>query len=388
MTVRREYRRLLLTGEYPRKSLVVFQFVISIVLIVAVLVVNQQMNYVQDKRLGFDKEQVMLVAVDNDEIYGQRATFMEQLRQDARITHVSAMSGEPGGFHDMYAFEAEGQEEQVRMNTVFTDTEYVPALGLTMVAGRNFSAQRSTDTLEAIIINETAARTLDWSPEDALGKEIINPFSDSLSRRVIGVVEDYHFASLHNEIAPLAVMMGDDHRMIAIKMTRGSVAPVIDQVANVWSGVVSRYPFDFTFLDESYDQLYRAEQRQGQVFVLFAGIAIFIACLGLFGLVTFVAEQRTKEIGVRKVLGASVLQLVRLLTKDFVILVGVALLIASPLAYYAMEQWLTDFAYRVAIQPLVFVVAGASALLIALLTVSWQSARAALANPVEALRSE
>lgn len=375
-------------GEYLRKGLVVFQFVVSIVLIVAVLVVNQQMDYVQDKRLGFDKERVMLVTIDNDEIYGQQDTFMDRLRQNARIAQVSAMSGEPGGFHDMYKFKAEGHEEQIMMNTVFTDADYVPTLGLTIVAGRNFSPQRSTDTLEAIIINETAARALDWSPEEALGKEIINPFADSLSRWVIGVVEDYHFASLHNEIAPLAVMMGSDRRMIAIKTTVGSVAPVIDLVKEAWSGVVSRYPFAFTFLDESYDQLYRAEQRQGQIFTFFASIAIFIACLGLFGLVTFVAEQRTKEIGVRKVLGASVLQLMQLLTKDFAVLVAIALLIASPLAYYAMKQWLADFAYRVPIQPLVFVIAGASALLITLLTVSWQSARAALANPVDALRSE
>jgi putative ABC transport system permease protein len=375
-------------GEYLRKSLVVFQFVISIVLMVAVLVVNQQMDYVQDKRLGFDKERVMLVAIDNDEIYGQRETFKDRLRQNARIAQVSFTSGEPGGFHDMYKFKVEERQEEVTMNTVFTDADYVPTLGLTMLAGRNFSPQHRTDTLEAVIINETAARALSWSPEEALGKEIINSFSDSLSRRVIGVVEDYHFASLHNEIAPLAIMMGDDHRMIAIKTTAGSVTPVIDQVKEAWSGVVSRYPFAFTFLDESYDQLYRTEQRQGQIFTIFASIAIFIACLGLFGLVTFMAEQRTKEIGVRKALGASVLQLVQLLTRDFAILVGIALLIASPLAYYAMQQWLADFAYRVPIQPLVFVVAGAAALLIALLTVSWQSARAALANPVDALRSE
>ena len=375
-------------GKYLRKGLVVFQFVISIVLMVAVLVVNQQMDFVQDQRLGFDKEQVMLLEIDSDELYNKRENFKNRLRQDPRIAHVSMASGEPGGFHDMYSFSVEGKEKEVIMNTVFTDTEYLSSVGLTLVTGRNFSPQRSTDTLEAIILNETAIRSLNWSPEEALGKEITNPFSDSIPRRVIGVVEDYHFASLHNKIDPLAIMMGTDYRVIAIKMTTGPVAPVVDLVSEAWSAVVSQHPFAFTFLDESYDQLYRAEQRQGQIFTLFASIAVFIACLGLFGLVTFVAEQRTKEIGVRKVLGASVLQLVQLLTKDFAVLVLVALLIATPLAYYVMEQWLADFAYRVPIQPLVFVIAGASALLIALLTVSWQSARAALANPVDALRSE
>ena len=375
-------------GKYLRKGLVVFQFVISIVLMVAVLVVNQQMDFVQDQRLGFDKEQVMLLEINSDELYNQRESFRNRLRQDSRIVHVSMASGEPGGFHDMYSFRVEGKDEDVTMNTVFTDTEYLHAVGLTLVAGRNFSPQRNTDTLEAIILNETAVRSLNWSPAEALGKEITNPFSDSIPRRVIGVVEDYHFASLHNKIDPLAIMMGTDYRIIAIKTTPGAVAPVVDLVSEAWSAVVSQHPFSFNFLDESYDQLYRAEQRQGQVFTLFASIAVFIACLGLFGLVTFVAEQRTKEIGVRKVLGASVLQLVRLLTKDFAVLVFIALLIASPLAYYAMDQWLADFAYRVPIRPLVFMIAGASELLIALLTVSWQSARAALANPVDALRSE
>ena len=375
-------------GEYLRKGLVVFQFVISIVLMVAVLVVNQQMQFVQDQRLGFDKERVILLEIDNDELYNQRESFKDRLRQDARIAHISAASSEPGGFHDMYSFAVEGKEEEVVMNTVFTDTDYLATMGLTLVTGRNFSPQRSTDTLEAIIINETAARSLDWSPEEALGKEITNPFSDSIPRRVIGVVEDYHFASLHNKIDPLAVMMSTDYRIIAIKTTAGPMAPVIDLVSDAWSDIVSQHPFAFTFLDESYDQLYRAEQKQGQIFTLFASVAVFIACLGLFGLVTFVAEQRTKEIGVRKVLGASVLQLMRLLTKDFAVLVIIALVIASPIAYFAMQQWLADFAYRVPLQPAVFLAAGLIALLIALLTVSWQSAKAALANPVDSLRSE
>ncbi len=375
-------------GKYLRKGLVVFQFVISIVLMVAVLVVNEQMQFVQDQRLGFDKERVMLLEINSDELYNQRESFKDRLRQDARIAYVSASSGEPGGFHDMYSFTIEGKEEEVVMNTVFTDPDYVPTMGLTMVAGRNFSPEHRTDTLESIIINETAARSLDWSPEEALGKEITNPFSDSIPRRVIGVVEDYHFASLHNKIDPLAVMMGEDYRIIAIKTTAGPMAPVIDLVADAWSSVVSQHPFAFKFLDESYDQLYRAEQRQGQIFTLFASIAVFIACLGLFGLVTFIAEQRIKEIGVRKILGASVLQLVHLLTKDFAILVAIALVIASPIAYYIMQQWLADFAYRIPLQPGVFIVAGAIALLIALLTVSWQLTRAALANPVDALRSE
>ncbi len=375
-------------GNYLRKGLVVFQFVISIVLMVAVLVVVQQMDYVQDKQLGFDKERVMLLEIDNNEIYEQRETFKDQLRQNARIAQVTTASGEPGGFHDLYTFDVQGHEEEVIMNTLFTDENYLETMGLTLLAGRNFSEDRQTDEAEAIIINETAARRLEWSPEEALGKEVTNPFADTIPRRVVGVVEDYHFASLHNEIDPLAIMLGNDERIIAIKMTPGAVKPVISLVEDTWTSMVSQHPFAFTFLDESYDQLYRSEQKQGQIFTLFAGIAVFIACLGLFGLVTFVAEQRTKEVGVRKVLGASVLQLIHLLTKDFAILVVIALVIASPIAYFVMQQWLSDFAYRITLQPMVFIVAGLAALLIALLTVSWQSARAALANPADSLRNE
>ncbi len=375
-------------GEYLRKGLVVFQFSISIVLMIAMLVVNQQMNYIKEKRLGFDKEQVVLLEIDNDEIYNQQQTFKDRLRQNARITHVSAMSGEPGGFHDMYSFEVEGQQENAIMNTVFTDEEYVPTLGLTLVAGRNFSTNYQTDAKEAVIINETAARRFGWSPDEALGKEITNPFSDSIPRHVIGVVKDYHFASLHKKIAPLMIAMGDDYRMIAIKTTAGAITPVVDVVSDAWSAIVSKHPFALKFLDEGYDKLYRTEQRQGEIFTFFAGIAVFIACLGLFGLVTFVAEQRTKEIGVRKVLGASVLQLIHLLTRDFAVLVVMALVVASPIAYYAMQRWLADFEYRVVLQPSVFLLAGLIALIIALLTVSWQSVKAALANPVDSLRNE
>jgi putative ABC transport system permease protein len=371
-----------------RKGLVVFQFAISITLLVAVLVVSQQMNYLQDKRLGFDKERVLLVEIDNDEIYEKREDFKDRLSQDARITSVSLMSGEPGGFHDMYGFKVEGLEEDMLMNTVMTDENYLDAMGLELLAGRNFSVERPTDTRESLIINQTAAKALGWTAEEALGKEMMNTFRDSIPKRVIGVVNDYHFASLHQKIDPLVISMEDDNRMIAIKLTAGETSPVIAQVGSVWSDFVTQHPFSYQFLDESFASLYKAEQKQGQIFMLFAGIAVFIACLGLFGLVTFVAEQRTKEIGVRKVLGASVPQLVRLLTKDFAILVGIALLMASPIAYYAMSQWLSDFAYRIELQPLIFLLAGLIALIIALLTVSIKSYQAATDNPVKSLRSE
>lgn len=371
-----------------RKGLVIFQFVISITLLVAVLVVSQQMNYLQDKRLGFDKEQVLLMEINNDEIYDKREDFQDRLLQDTRIAEVSLMSGEPGGFHDLYGFKVEGKEEEMLMNTLVTDERYLDAMGLELLAGRNFSEEHPTDVQEAVMINHTAAKTLGWTAEEALDKEIINSFRDSIPRKIIGVVDDYHFASLHKKIDPLVISMGDDNRMIAVKITSGDIGPVIDQVGAVWSEFVSQHPYTYDFLDDSFARLYQAERKQGEIFTLFAGIAVFIACLGLFGLITFVAEQRTKEIGVRKVLGASVPQLVQLLTKDFAMLVGIALILASPIAYYAMSRWLSGFAYRVDMQPTVFLMAGTIALVIALLTVSYKSYRAATDNPVKSLRSE
>ena len=372
-----------------RKGLVVFQFFISIVLIIATLVVGQQTEYVRNKKLGYDQEHVMLVPVNNEEIATNRESFKEQLRQKAQILHVSGMSGEPGGFHDRYAFKIEDHEDEViDLRTVFTDHDYVKTLGLKIVAGRDFSRDFTSDEKEAVLINEAAARFLGWELEEALGKEIFNMFRDSIPRKVVGVIEDFHFASLHNTIDPMAIAISNDQRIFTIKMAPGNVQEVVAEVEEVWQKASERYPFAYYFLDQEYDNLYKAEQKQGMLFRLFAALAIFIACLGLFGLVTFTAEQRTKEIGIRKVLGASVTGLVHMISKDFTKLVLLALLIAIPVAYWAMNQWLANFAYRINIGIGTFVVAGLISLAIAWLTVSYQSIRAALANPVESLRNE
>ncbi len=372
-----------------RKGLVVFQFFISIVLIVATLVVGQQTEFVRNKTLGYDKEHMLVVSVNNQEIENNREQFKEQLRQKSQILSVSGMSGEPGGFHDLYAFKIENHEEEVHdLRTVFTDYDYVKTFGLNIIAGRDFSRDFTTDTQEAVIINEAATRFLGWTPEEALGKEITNKFRDSIPHKVVGVIEDFHFASLHNTIDPMAISIGNDQRVIAIKLAAGNMQEAVATVEDTWQQASAQYPFAYNFLDEEYDNLYKAEQKQGMLFRLFAGLAIFIACLGLFGLVTFTAEQRTKEIGIRKVLGASVPGLVHLLSKEFTILVLVALVAAVPVAWWAMERWLSNFAYRIDVGIWIFIVAGIIALAIAWLTVGYQSIRAALANPVESLKDE
>ncbi len=261
-------------------------------------------------------------------------------------------------------------------------------LGLKVIAGRDLSENYSTDALESMLLNRTAVKKLGWLPQEALGKTLFNTIRDSLPRRVVGVVEDFHFSSLKEEIQPLAISMGLDHRVVAIKLAAGNPQEAIGQVEAAWRKIAPKYPFTYEFLDQVYDNLYKAEQKQRTILGIFAGVAILVACLGLFGLAAFTAEQRTKEVSVRKVLGASVGNVVVLLSKDFVKLVLVAIALAVPLAWYLMHRWLEDFVYRIAIRADVFLLAGGIAVGIALLTVSYHAIRTALSNPANTLRSE
>lgn len=376
-------------GSFLRKGLVVVQFSISMLLIAGTFIIMRQMSYIQEKKLGFNKDQVVLVRINNEDIFQNRETFKNDIQRLAQVTDVSAMSGEPGGFHDNFNVDIEGKEdEQWHLRTVFTDFNYLKALGLTLVAGRDFDKSYSTDPLRAAIINKAAVKKLGWTPEEALGKEIKIAMRDSLSRKIVGVVEDFHFSSLKEKIEPMIISINTDNRVFAIKLTSGNTQQTIAAIEKAWEKASPRFPFEFTFLDEVYDGLYKSEQKQSNIFTFFACVAIFIACLGLLGLAAFTAEQRTKEISVRKVLGASVSSIFLLLSKDFIKLVLLAIVIATPIAYYAMYKWLEDFAYRIDISPWIFVLAGAIALLIALLTVSFQSIKAASVNPAKSLRNE
>ncbi len=372
-----------------RKGLVVVQFGISVLLVVSTFIIVRQLDYVQAKKLGFDKEHTLLVRISNGEIWNSRENFINDLHRIAQVREASAMSGEPGGFHDGLPFDVEGKTgEPWQLRTVFTDHRYVKTMGLKVIAGRDLSEAYSTDVLEGMLLNRAAVKKLGWSPQEALGKAFKNRLVDSLPRRVVGVVEDFHFSSLKEEIQPLAISMGDDNRVIAIRLTAGNPQEAISRIEGAWRKIVPKYPFTYEFLDQVYDNLYRAEQKQRTILGIFAGVAIFVACLGLFGLAAFTAEQRTKEVSVRKVLGASVGNVVLLLSKDFVKLVLVAIALAVPLAWYLMHQWLQDFVYRISIGPDVFLLAGGLAVGIALLTVSYHAIRTALSNPAKTLRSE
>lgn len=273
---------------------------------------------------------------------------------------------------------------KINLRGISIDYDFIPAYQIKMAAGRNFSRNYSTDT-SMVVLNETAVRQMGWTPEQAIGK----PFQYGPAKgQIIGVTKDFHFESLHQQMAALAMIMRTNNfNWLSIPL-KGNVPEAVKQVESVWKRFFPGRPFDYQFLDERFGRLYAREQTQQTLFSVFAGIAILISCLGLFGLSMFMAEQRTKEIGIRKVLGASEISLVTLFSKDFLKLVLVALVIASPIAWYAMHNWLADFAYRTDIHWWVFLLAGGLTVLIALLTVSFQSVKAALTNPIKSLRSE
>jgi len=376
------------SGAFFRQTLVVVQFSISVLLIIGTIVIMSQMSYVKSKELGYDKEQVVVVNIDNDDIYNQRQVFKKELEHNGSIASVSLMSGEPGGFFDIHGFEVEGQQDQFRSRTEFADFEYVKALGLKVIAGRDFSPSFATDSTDAVLINQTAAKKLGFTPEQAIGKWIKNTVRDDAKRRIIGVVKDFNFLSLKENMDALVISPSDDRRVAVIKLKSGDVKTGLAAIKSVYSSVAPVYPFEYSFLDQKFDIIYKNDIRQQTMLTIFSGLAIFIACLGLFGLASFTAVKRTKEIGVRKVLGSSVPNILLLLSKDMLKPVVIATAIAIPLGYYGMHTWLQNFAYRTPLHWWVFLLAAFITFAIALLTVTFQSLKAALVNPVKSLRSE
>ncbi|WP_419800865.1 ABC transporter permease [Mucilaginibacter sp.] len=375
-------------GAFFRQMLVVVQFSISVFLIIGTIVIMKQMSYVKSKALGYDQSQTVIVKIDNDDIYDHRKTFKTELQNTNGIASVSLMSGEPGGYYDLHTFEAQGQQDVWKSRTEFADFEFVKTLGLKIIAGRNFSAQYATDSTKSVLINRTAATKLGFTPEQALGKQLSDKMRDSTKRTIIGVVEDYNFLSLKQNMDALVISSAEDHRVAVIKLKPGNIAAGLASIKEVYSKIAPVYPFEYTFLDQKFETTYKTDLRQQTILTIFSGLAILVACLGLFGLASFTAAKRTKEIGVRKVLGSSVQNILLLLSKDLLKPVLLSTLIAIPLAYFVMEKWLQNFAYRTTLHWWVFVLAALVTFAIALATVSFQAIKAALANPVESLRSE
>ena len=378
--------------SWLRNSLVVFQFVISIVLIFGTIVIYNQLNYIHNKDIGFNRKQVVIVNHANT-LGNQAETFRNELLQVSGVQSATMSGYLPVNYgrnsNTYFTSPTLDPTTGINVQAWTVDENYVPTLGLKIVEGRNFSPQFLTDST-GIIINEAAAKFL--ATKNLLNKKIYT-LKDIQSKQlidfhIIGIVKNFNFSSLRDVVTPLALFLGKDNGNISVRISSGDIPGAIAQIKNKWKAIAPSQPFDYSFMDDDFNKLYTTEQRTGNIFITFAVLAILIACLGLFGLVTYAAEQRIREIGIRKVLGASVSNIAGMLSTDFLKLVIISAAIAFPLAWWAMNKWLQGFAYRVNINWWVFAIAGILALLIALITVSFQAIKAAMANPVKSLRTE
>jgi putative ABC transport system permease protein len=375
-----------------RKVLVTIQFAISIILIICTAIVFSQMKYMQNKALGFDKEQIITlpyVTALNDKY----DAFRTELLASSAIKNLGRSSRIPTG----RLLDAQGASMKrgdtmapvsADIKNVSADQDFISTYGIKLLAGRGFSREFGSDT-SAYLVNEAAVTALGLKAnEDAIGKDF---GYGGQTGKIIGVFNNFHFESLHEKIVPLVLLFPknpNNFGRISIKVAGANTTAALAHIEKTWKNFLPETPYQYTFLDENFERLYKAEERQKTLFTTFAFIAIFIACLGLFGLSAFAISQRIKEIGIRKVLGASVSTIVALLSKDFLKLVGFSAIIAFPVAWFAMNKWLQDFAYRIDMPWWIFIVAGIIAAVIALLTISFQAIKAAIANPVKSLRTE
>ncbi len=387
-----------LKGGWLRKVLVSFQFATSIFLLIVTGVVYQQLQYCKNMDLGFDKEHLVLIPGTPPDLRGQYDQFAERLLRNPQIESAAGSSRvPPGRLTSNIGTRPEGipTEQRQNMQTVWTDFGFIETMGFEMAAGRSFSRDFPSDANNAFILNEAAVEEIGWTNETAVGKgfgssEISDWNSGQWEERngvVIGVLKDFYFESMKEEIEPTVYFVAPYMAWnYVVRVKPSNIPKTIDYIEEVWKDFNPEIPFEYTFVDENFASLYATEERQGNIFGLFAMLAIFIACLGLIGLASFTAEQKKKEISIRKILGASSFNIVRMLSKEFTWLVIFAFIVASPIAWYLMNNWLQDFAYRISIGIPVFILACIAALLVAWVTVGLQTARAANANPSKALR--
>jgi len=375
-------------GLILRKGLVVFQFIVSVVLIVGTIVVYTQLKYMRNQNLGFSKEQQLIIFTNYDK---NKDAFKQSLSSIPGVLSTAYSSGVPGsdGFSSGYSQlqNKTGDMQKTNIDIDFVDFDYVKQYGLKMVAGRDFSRQFATDTGAAMIINESAATMLGYTnPEQAVGRKF-----DQWGRKgpIIGVVKNFNYRGLQQSVQPMVMRIETwGWGYISIKVSTAKLPETISAIEANWNKTIPNRPFEYSFLDDLFNHQYQAEENFGNLFFNFAVLAIFISCLGLVGLASYSTIQRTKEIGVRKVLGASVANIINLLSMEFVKLVAIAFIIAAPLGWYIMNMWLTGFAYRTPIGWQIFAMAGVVSLVIAFGSISFQAIRAALANPVKSLRTE
>jgi putative ABC transport system permease protein len=381
-------------GNQLRKSLIIIQFVISVFLIISTIVVLQQLSYIRHKDLGYDKEQVLVLPLDFTMQAGYESLKQEMLNQPG-ILNVTAAYESPVdiGWGDGISKSAD-DHQGITVNAIPVDKDFVKTMGIHILAGTDYTEadRKAMDTSDnnahlryTYMLNEAAVKSLGWAPEQAIGKTIYK----GQEGIVKAVVKDFHFKSFHNPITPLVIFL--DERMaqeMFVKVDGKNIPGTLQRLGKIWRDRVAHRPFEYHFLDEDYSRLYKSEERTAGIFTTFSSLAIFLACLGLFALTAYSIVQRTKEIGIRKILGANISSIITLLSKDFLFLVLIGFIIASPIAWYATHRWLQDFSYRINIQWWVFAVAGIAAILISIITISFQALKAAVGNPVKSLRSE
>jgi putative ABC transport system permease protein len=374
-----------------RSALVVFQFTTSIVLIIGTIVVFRQLHFIQTRDLGFNKEQVMIVdgadaLGNNADVFNKEVTQLSGVK-GGTLSAFLPVSKSSRNAWNIFKDPVQAAANSFNVETWAIDDGYLPTLGIKLLKGRNFSPKFRTDS-SAVIINETTARVLGWA--DPIGKNIytFDGAGKPTVYPIVGVVKNFNFETLHHEVRPLMFVLQRSVGLASFKVNTAGIASLIGEVRNKWTALAPGVPFSYRFLDDSFNEMYQSEEQVGKIAIIFSVLAILISCLGMFGLATFIAEQRTKEIGVRKVLGASIQGIVGLLSADFIKLVAIAFLIATPCAWWIMNKWLQDFVYRVSFSWWIFVAAGLAAFLIALVTVSSQAVRAAMANPIRSLRTE
>lgn len=371
-----------------RKTLVVFQFALSIGLIFAVLIIQNQTNFMRQKDLGFNKEQIIVVPLNTNGNDIAIDHILDKIRAIPGVISISASSNQPGGSDWGIPYEAIGlpEDRQPAMRCLVVDENFLETYDIQLAEGRSFSKDFTTDST-AYLINETAARQLGW--EDPVGQQLSMPAISRAPGPIIGVVKDFHYHSLHEVIEPLYIFMKKDwFSQLNIKIDAQRMEPTLASLKNVWTEIEPQYPLKYDFLDQSFEAFYEKEKNVLQMLVWFTVMAIIISSLGLYALSTLIAKQRVREIGIRKVLGASVTNIVSLLSKDFLKLILLAIIISLPVTWYIMEGWLEDFAYKVSIGWIAFVIAGLSAVFIAFITISFEAIKAAIANPVKSLRTE
>ncbi len=377
------------SGDFLRKGLVAFQFTISTFLIIGTAVIYMQTDFVLNKSLGFDKEEVIVLPTNDRDLNPKRELLKSEILRQPGVINATYMSNIPGKVFGGYQSEHMPGTQRILINAGAADRDLINTLNIDLISGNGFPSNPNYSYEQGYVylLNETLVSAYGWTPKEAIGKKF-----NVLGNRegeIVGVIKDFNFASLKEQVEPLALFMNKNmHNHLLVKVNPSNIQGTLNALENVWEEIAPHRPFEFLFMDQQLDALYKSEIETRNLLSLFSGLAIFIACLGLVGLSSFLIEKRAKEIGIRKVLGASVASIVALLSSDFLKLVGIGFVIGSPLAWYVMNEWLQNFAYQINIGVAVFIYTALLALIATLMTVSWQSVKAALTNPVDSLKSE